>query len=540
MDNRQDSRAISDLAIITILFLTTLVLSSRFNWFEALVAWSQQSERFEVDEIVSGLMILALCLAGYSLRRWQELRREIRQRQGLEEELSKKAFHDALTGLPNRSLFVNRLEHSLARSARLGRSTAVLFMDLDRFKIVNDSYGHEVGDKVLVIATERIRSCLRPGDSVGRLGGDEFVVLLEAIEDLEDAVQVAERTAEKLAAPFEVDGYSLTLSASIGITISDPGHGRASTLLREADQAMYRAKEDGRARYEIYDRARSLQYEARIGLEPDLTTALENDDLEIQYQPSVDLQTGEIVGVEALLRWRHRVGALLTVEESLNAAGDSELVGSIENWTLAEVCRQSRQWPDVPITVALSARQFNHNLLVSDLARMLHEADVQPANILLEIAEEVVMNNPGRGVEFIGRLKDLGCGVVLGDFGGARSNLTDLHRLHLTGLKVQRRFATTVGTSPESRTVVSGAIALGATLNCWVSAEGLQTAEQAEAVRRLGCHRGQGPYLSPPVSNVEMSTLLGNGFINLSAAVDEGAPLDEEQGGDEPERAGDK
>jgi diguanylate cyclase (GGDEF)-like protein len=429
--------------------------------------------------------------------------------------LAHQAFHDALTALPNRALLLDRLEHALARAARHQEAIAILFLDLDRFKVVNDSLGHEAGDQLLVAVAKRLQACLRPEDTVARLGGDEFTVLLEGITQVSDATHVAERIKQVLQAPFIVVGHEVFITASIGIALSGLGFGQhdPGELLRDADAAMYKAK--GKARYEIFDANINARALDRLKLESDLNQAIERKEFKVYYQPQVEITTGRILGLEALVRWQHPQHGLMSPSEFIPLAEETRLILPIGQWVLEEACRQARAWqeqyphdPPLFISVNLSAKQFQNPALPEMVAQILEDTKLDPHRLKLEITESVLMEDVQSAIALLQELKDLGVQLAIDDFGTGYSSLSYLKHFRVEMLKVDKSFIERVGQDPADTAIVQTATALAQTLGMQVVAEGVETAEQLLQLRALGCNWGQGFYFSRPLPSEAIAVLL--------------------------------
>ncbi len=481
--------------------------------------------------------------------------RDITERKMLEQRLEYQAFHDDLTGLPNRALFMDRLEHAISRAKRTDGRLAVLFLDVDNLKVVNDSLGHEVGDELLIAAVGRLRACLRPADSVARLSGDEFAILLEDVEAVTEATQIAERFSEALRAPLILKGRETFITASIGISLSGSALGpvggcarnsptdsvreQAETLLRQADLAMYRAKNKGKAHYEVFDQSMNALVFERLEMGNDLRRALERDEFRVCYQPKVQLHTSlqqrmrvsgrsaivaaseatkepQIVGMEALVRWEHPERGLLSPDKFIPVAEESGLIVPIGRKVLEEACRQARVWQEecyatgepLIMCVNISARQFQHPQLAQDVAQVLQQTGLEPGALELEITESVVMEDAHSTIDALKKLENLGVQIAIDDFGTGYSSLSYLKRFPVSLLKIDRSFITRLGEDPEDAMIVSGIISLAHTLGMQVVAEGVETAEQSAYLQGLGCDMAQGNYFSEPLSAAAASTLL--------------------------------
>jgi diguanylate cyclase (GGDEF)-like protein/PAS domain S-box-containing protein len=439
---------------------------------------------------------------------------DITERKTLERQLAHQAFHDPLTGLPNRTLFTNRLEHALAREDRREDSVAILFLDLDNFKVINDSLGHEIGDELLVAVGGRLAACVRPADTVARLGGDEFTILLEDIGAGEEALLVANRIEERFESPFEISGHELFVTASIGVVPRAAHRSRAGELLRDADLAMYKAKENGKARYEVYEETMRELASERLELERDLRRAIQRGELRVFYQPEVLPESGEIVGVEALLRWDHPERGLLEAGSFVPAAEEAGLIPIVGLRVLEEACERARTWrerkPNAPpfVSVNLSPRQFRRPSFVEEVARVVRESGVEPQDLVLEIPQRVIMDGAESTLSRLGELKALGVRLTIDDFGTGYSSLSRLRRFPVDFLKIDRSVTDGLEHSFDDTVLVSGVVSLARSLGFKVIAEGVETAEQLAKLRELECDLAQGYFFSEPLPAEEMERLL--------------------------------
>ncbi len=450
---------------------------------------------------------------------------DITERKALEQQLHHQAFHDALTDLPNRHLFVDRLGQALRRTKRSKTSqVAVLFMDLDNFKVINDSLGHEVGDRLLTQVARRLQAVLRPTDTVARLGGDEFVVLLEDVEALSEATQVADRIAQELKAGFALDiGQEVFTTASIGITLGDSQEEcKAEDLLRRADVAMYQAKRGGKAHYKVFEKNMDEQALERLTLESELRRALEQEEFEVHYQPKVLLEHSRnlIRGFEALLRWKHPERGLLFPKEFIGVAEETGLIVPIGRWVLREAFGQACLWQQrhplpLPLIVGvnLSARQFRSPTLVEDVARALEETGTAPSSVELEITENIAMEDTSSALGTVKELKRLGVQICLDDFGTGYSSLSYLTHFPADVLKIDRSFVGRIGGKPEDTLLLPAIINLGHDLGLKVIAEGVETSEQLALLRRMGCYFAQGYYFSKAVPAEKANALLAKSTL---------------------------
>jgi diguanylate cyclase (GGDEF)-like protein/PAS domain S-box-containing protein len=439
---------------------------------------------------------------------------EVTERKRVEDRLLHHATHDPLTGLPNRHLFMERLGRALLRFQSTGGVFAVLFLDLDRFKVVNDSLGHHVGDELLQVIAERLRASVRHNDTVARFGGDEFAVLLEELVDLNEAGEIAGRLGQAVSAPVNLGGYEVFTSASIGIALSSSGQDRPEYLLRNADVAMYRAKGNGANRYEVFDRAMHAQAMARLQLETDLRRALTRGEFRLRYQPIVSLRTGRITGVEALLRWEHPDRGLILPGDFIPVAEETGLILPLGAWVLGEACRQLAEWrrefhhARIALSVNLSAKQFGQADLVERIRDALRESGLDPRHLKLEITESAIIDNPSGAGAMLAQLKEQGIQVQMDDFGTGYSSLSSLHSLPLDGLKVDRSFVSRILENHATRQMVRTIALLARGLDLAVVAEGVETVEQLEEVRAMGCDYAQGYLIAPPLEPAGMRALL--------------------------------
>jgi len=440
---------------------------------------------------------------------------DITDRKTAEQQLLHDAFHDTLTGLPNRALFADRLKLTLARAKRVGaHQFAVLFLDLDRFKVINDSLGHMIGDQLLVGIARRLETCLRPGDTVARLGGDEFTVLLEDINDIKEAVSVAKRVEKELSLPFNLGGHEVFTTVSIGIAPSTIGYERPEDVLRDADTAMYRAKSLGKSRHEVFDKEMHAHAVSLLHLETDLRRALDRQEFSVHYQPIVSLEEGRVEGFEALLRWRHPEHGLMPPAKFIPVAEETGLILPIGRWALQEACRQMREWQEqfpqarhMFISVNLSGRQFSNPELIEQIREALSASGLDPRSLKLEITESVVMDDIELAIEMLNHLRVLGVESSIDDFGTGYSSLSYLHRFPSTTLKIDRSFVGRMSDN-ENVEIVRTILLLARNLGMKVIAEGVEKEDQLEQLRALSCDYGQGYLFSKPANATNVTRLL--------------------------------
>ncbi|MEP6905191.1 MAG: EAL domain-containing protein, partial [Gemmatimonadales bacterium] len=445
-----------------------------------------------------------------------ELRSDLTAKRETQEHLLYSTLHDALTGLPNRSLFTERLRHSMRRTARHPDDMfAVLFLDLDRFKDVNDNLGHFAGDELLRAVARRLEVCIRPEDTVARLSGDEFAILLESISETSDAGRVAERIEEALSFPINLAGAEVTTSASMGIVTSTMSHEQPEQLLRSADMAMYRAKAAGRARYEMFDRTMHSDALARLQLETDLRRAVELGEFRLHYQPLVDLRTGHVTGLEALVRWEHPVRGLVQPGDFIPVAEETGLIVRIGRWVMNEACRQLKVWQDahprdepLSMSVNLSVKQFSQPDLLDQLAHAVRASGIAPGCLRLEITEAALIDKGGAAMSLLEQIKAFGAQIYLDDFGTGYSSLIYLHRLPIDAIKIDRELVSTMDTDDRNLRLVRTILTFAQIIGVRAEAEGISSAEQLRELRALKCEHGQGYLFSAPIPHGAVNEVL--------------------------------
>jgi diguanylate cyclase (GGDEF)-like protein/PAS domain S-box-containing protein len=444
--------------------------------------------------------------------------RDITERSRAEEKLRYYALHDTLTDLPNRVQFMNHLERAVERAngsdfARF----AVLFLDLDRFKVINDSLGHAVGDKLLIAIAQKLSACVRPGDVVARLGGDEFTILLNRTGDQAEVAAVADRLQSQISEPFRIDNYEVFTTASIGIIMSsDCAPRTAEDFLRDADAAMYRAKESGKARYEIFDQEMHVRNLNLLQIETDLRHAVERNEFEVLYQPIVDLDSGSVREFEALIRWRHPVHGLVAPDEFIEVAEETGLIIPIGRWIIEESCRQIAEWErryEIPLAVSvnLSAKQLMHPNLTAQVSEILSETGLAADQLKLEVTESTVMEHSDRSLKILSELDALGVALSTDDFGTGYSSLSYLQKFPFERLKIDRSFIKIMDEDAKSGAIVKTILMLGENLGIEVVAEGIESAAQLEKLRELGCRAGQGYLFSRPIDRESVEALIESG-----------------------------
>lgn len=441
--------------------------------------------------------------------------RDITERKAFEEQLARQAYTDPLTGLSNRVALLDRMTHAITRATRRHEQVAVVFLDLDNFKMVNDSLGHEAGDHLLIFVARRLQGCLRAEDTAARLGGDEFTILLEGVHEVQDVVRVVDRISAALQAPFIVDGHEVFVTFSIGMTLSRSGQQDPRELLREADVAMYYAKHKGKARSAFFDASMNFRLLDRLSLESDLRRAVERGEFRVHYQPMIDLASGSISGVEALVRWEHPERGMIYPDEFIPLAEETGLIVEIGEWVLKEACRQAQGWEAVyqgsaPLTISvnLSAGQLLQPDLSETVARTLAETGMSPTSLQLEITESVLMQDVETAIRVLHELKSLGVQLAIDDFGTGYSALSYFKRFPFDVLKIDRTFVKGLGEDKQDSAIVRTVIMLAKTLNLVVVGEGIETSTQLGQLQVLGCDRGQGYHFARPLPGEEVNELL--------------------------------
>jgi diguanylate cyclase (GGDEF)-like protein/PAS domain S-box-containing protein len=441
---------------------------------------------------------------------------DITDRKIEEERLVHNVFHDALTGLPNRALFMDRLRLATERARRRKDQVfAVLFLDLDGFKTINDSMGHIMGDQLLIQISRRLKDCLRTTDTIARMGGDEFTILLEDLTDERESLRVVERLRKELTLPLKLGASDIQITASIGIAWSDAKYERAEEIVRDADMAMYRAKSSGKDCYQLFESERNAPQLQTVNLGNDLEAAVERNELSLHYQPIVSLETGKLSAFEALVRWRHPQRGLILPTDFIPLAEESGSILKIGTWAIREACLQLKRWQEkfplhssLAVSVNLSSKEFMQANLIDQVIEILQDTGVAPRSLKLEITESVVMENIGTATVLLQQLRALGIELVIDDFGTGYSSLSYLHRLPISSLKIDKSFVRDMVEKREHSEIVKTILALARSLEIRVVAEGVETLEQLVALRRLRCDAGQGFLFSKPSEAETAETLL--------------------------------
>jgi diguanylate cyclase (GGDEF)-like protein/PAS domain S-box-containing protein len=440
--------------------------------------------------------------------------RDIRDRKAAEARIHFLAHHDTLTGLPNRALLLDRLQFILATAKRRDTHVAVLFIDLDNFKTVNDSLGHAAGDALLKIVADRIQGAVRRGDSVARLGGDEFLVVLPDLDNEQGVVPVAEKLLASIAQPMTLEGHIVAVSPSIGIGVFPRDGTTSDALIKNADAAMYLAKERGRSNYQFFNESLSEAAHRALALEAKLRIAIDNEAFELHYQPQMRVDNGAVTGIEALIRWPQEGGGFIEPNEFIPVAEQRGLIMRIGGWVLHQACRQNRAWqiaglPKLPVAVNLSAMQFRQKNFVEEVERVLAESQLKPQYLCFELTESMLLGDSAELVKTLRRLKSLGVKLAIDDFGTGHSSLMNLKRFPIDKLKIDRTFVRDIPADPDHLAIVSAIIDLAKNMGITSIAEGVDRLDQLEFLRKRGCEEMQGFLMATPLPADKLATWLG-------------------------------
>ncbi|MES2352860.1 MAG: EAL domain-containing protein [Pseudomonadota bacterium] len=484
------------------------VLAAHEPFYNFAYQWVDESGKL-VHVISSGLPIFD---NQGNFKGYRGIGRDVTEQFLSEERIRYLAYHDGLTGLPNRVRFSEILNHSLHLASRHNKKLAVLFIDLDRFKNINDTLGHEAGDILLQEAGKKLKDCLRKNDTVARLGGDEFVVLIEEVVDTNHVITVAQKVLAAMIKPFKLVGQELRVTASVGVSMFPEDGVDEQTLMKNADIALYRAKEEGKNNYQLYSEKMNAFSFQRLALETSLRRALERDEFLLHYQAKLDLRTGKVTGMEALLRWQHPDLGMISPAQFIPIAEETGLIVPIGKWVLATACLQNKAWQDeglpaLRVAVNLSARQFFDDSLVQDISQILTETRMSAGCLELEITESMVMRDPERAVRLLCELKAMGIRLAIDDFGVGYSSLATLKRFPIDTIKVDRSFIRDIPGDAEDKALTEAIIAMGKTLSLTVIAEGVETQQQYDFLREKSCDEFQGYYFSKPIDKDKFAEL---------------------------------
>jgi diguanylate cyclase (GGDEF)-like protein len=484
-----------------------------------------ESGQWKITAAVLGLMTLVYALLQIILARYQRLLAEKeRERAAQEERIRYQAYHDALTGLPNRASFTEHLEEAMRRAKRAGWPLALLFLDLDLFKRVNDSLGHDAGDRLLRVAAERIRRSVREADMLFRMGGDEFTVLLEDVRGPEEAAMVAGRVLEGIAEPLSLQHHEIAVTASIGIALYPRDDVVGERLVKSADTAMYRAKELGRNRYAFFAREMNERVESQMMIEAALRRALKNEEFVLHFQPRISAASGRAAGAEALLRWKHPEWGLVEPARFVPLLEETGLVVPVGAWVLAEACRQAKAWqsaglPSLRVSVNLSSRQFRSDALFEAVSEALRASQLAPQLLELELTESLLIENVDHAMGVMGKLKAIGVAISIDDFGTGYSSLGYLKRFPIDSLKIDKSFVRDIATSPKDAAIVKTISALARALGIGLIAEGVEEAWQVGFLRAHHCTEMQGYLFSHPLPAESVVEALSRVYPVVGAAT---------------------
>jgi diguanylate cyclase (GGDEF)-like protein/PAS domain S-box-containing protein len=472
-----------------------------------------RNQRKNGEEFAERVIVFAITDETGAVRRNVILLSDITKRKMDEEHIRYQANFDILTGLPNRALFLDRLDQALSNMERVRRKLGLLFIDLDGFKLVNDTLGHAMGDILLREASRRLQECVRGGDTVARLGGDEFMVIMPNLRRSRNAPDLAQRILDALARPFDLEGYEAFVSGSIGITVFPDDAKSAADLLKNADGAMYQAKEKGRANYQFFTANLNEEVKERLTLKNGLSKALERGELSLHYQPKLEIQGNRITGVEALMRWHNEELGQVSPGRFIPVLEDTGLVVGVGEWAIRTACEQHRTWleaglPSIRIAVNLSARQVRERDFVSMVGRILRETNVGPEGLEIEITESMLMTDADNAVQALGELHDMGISVAMDDFGTGYSSLSYLKRFPIDTIKIDQSFVADIAVDPDDAEIINTIISMGRTLNRKVVAEGVETEEQLSILREYRCDEIQGYFFSRPQPAEQLTEFL--------------------------------
>ncbi|MEZ4620415.1 MAG: EAL domain-containing protein [Caldilineaceae bacterium] len=509
-----DRFAVISVSLGTCLFLA---LAIYFEWAEFFLLWARDYEHWEIDELIMTPIALAIGSTLFFWLRSRALCDEIRRRRLLEEQLTYQANYDVLTYLPNRKHFLERLDALLDATTDHSNDIAVLFLDLDGFKVVNDSSGHEAGDQILLVVAKRLRLCIDEAAFLARLGGDEFTIMLEQANQISRIVQIIQRIQAQLKEPIPVAGYEVVIGTSIGVAFASDTNWTSSELLRNADAAMYAAKRNGKSGYEFFESEMNVRARTHLSVESELRQAIRQKQFCVYYQPIFHLLTNQVVGLEALVRWQHPQKGILTPDHFLDVAETSGLMNDIGDFVFLEACRQVSLWQNTVLSqqalylsVNLSPRQFQHPAFVHQAADIIRQTAFPAERLHLEIIENMAMQDADTARLVMRQLRALGISVALDDFGTGYSSLSYLKRFPLNGLKIDRSFVMELERQAENLNIVRAIIALTQAMGLTVTAEGIETAAQLSTLNALGCTYGQGFYFARPMPANEMHSFLEN------------------------------
>lgn len=507
------SRFVIEASIITILAAVIFWFAQENDLFEYLVSMSREHEDLELDEFFTLLMISSIALLFIILRNIKYLKGEIKQRIAAEKEIKKLAFYDTLTGLPNRELCNDRLNHLINHAERNKIQAAVLFIDLDNFKKVNDTLGHDAGDELLKQSATRLSSQLRKGDTVSRFAGDEFIILIESVSSVASIIVLAEKLVDSLSLPFTLNGQEAYIGISLGIALYPDDGKSGEALIKNADTAMYHAKHDGKNTFRFYSESLDAQSQYKLKVSAYLRQAIINNELTLNYQPIIDLKTKKTKGAEALLRWHNEELGHISPDVFIPIAEEIGIISDIGNWVLQEACRQNKQWQQLgykPIIMAvnMSAHQLNFSGYVDTVLSTLEQTGLSAKYLELELTESAIMKDVNLAIVRLEQLKKLGISIALDDFGTGYSSMSYLRKLKLTRLKIDKSFIKNIPDSYEDTITTKAIITLANNLSFKVTVEGIENQSQLYVIEKTVADSAQGYYFSKPLSAQYFEKLL--------------------------------
>ena len=514
---KKHSRFFWEALSITALALIVYLFAIEHDAFEYLVELSEKHEDWELDELFALAIIMSFALTAMVVRNSKHLKIEFEKRSQAESKIKKMAFFDSLTGLPNRDLCNDRLQHTLTHSKRLKKQSAILFIDIDNFKEINDTYGHHNGDEILKQIAKRFSGELRADDTLARIAGDEFVVIVESVETPAVITVLAEKLLAIMQRAFVIDGDEIYVSNSIGIAISPVDGDNAADLLKSADRAMYHAKDEGKSTFRFFSTELDLQAKKKLKISAQLRMASDANEFTLNYQPVVDVKNGEITGAEALIRWNNPVLGFVGPDIFIPIAEEIGLIGEIGDWVLREACKQTMQWQNkghrpIKMSVNMSARQLSLDNYVNSVKAVLQETQLAPQYLELELTETAIMKDIDSAILKLDGLKQLGISLALDDFGTGYSSMSHLRKLRLSRLKVDRSFIMNIPKNIEDIATANAIISLAENLGLRITAEGVETKEQVAYLKSTACDSIQGYFFSRPVPADEFEKLLFSGI----------------------------
>ncbi|WP_085297793.1 putative bifunctional diguanylate cyclase/phosphodiesterase [Cognaticolwellia mytili] len=502
-----------DVVVTTLLAVITFWLAQKYDVFEYLVKISRTYEEYEVDEILTLVMISALSLAALTIKNNKRLKQEVLKRVKAEQSIKKMAFYDSLTGLPNRELCINRFEHILNQAARTSDLAAVLFIDLDNFKEVNDNYGHEAGDVLLKQFTARLLGELRKGDTLSRFAGDEFIILLESVSSVNNVTILAKKILDCIQLPFQIDVNEITVGMSVGIAIYPSDGQEASKLLKHADTAMYHAKHEGKNTFRFYSSELNTQARNKLIIASQLRQALERNEFMLNFQPIIDVASKKIKAAEALLRWDNQTLGNVPPDVFIPIAEEIGLINTIGEWVLLQACKQSKVWHNMGynhlvISVNMSARQLGQKNFFNVVKSCLAATQLPPKSLELELTETAIMKDVDAALYQLEKLKKLGVSIALDDFGTGYSSIAYLRKLCINRIKIDRSFIQHIPENHEDIMTTNAIVSLAKNLGIAITAEGIETIEQQQFIENTPVDSIQGYFIAKPMLASEFEQLL--------------------------------